>query len=108
MLKQDFDSLLPALKAVYAGQNVFGNEIITKLPNLLGRTGKAKMIRQYGISDKELEIIKKIAEGLSNREIAEQLFLSEGTIRNNISTILDKLNLRDRTQLAIFYYKNIK
>ncbi|NLC18869.1 MAG: response regulator transcription factor [Clostridiales bacterium] len=108
MLKQDFDSLLPALKAVYAGQNVFGNEIITKLPNLLGRTGEAKMIRQYGISDKELEIIKKIAEGLSNREIAEQLFLSEGTIRNNISTILDKLNLRDRTQLAIFYYKNIK
>lgn len=108
MLKQEFDSLLPALKAVYAGQNVFGNEIITKLPNLLGRTGEAKMIRQYGISDKELEIIKKIAEGLSNREIAEQLFLSEGTIRNNISTILDKLNLRDRTQLAIFYYKNIK
>ena len=108
MLKQDFESLLPALKAVYAGQNVFGNEIVTKLPNLLGRADKVRTTDQYGISDKELEIIKKIAEGLSNREIAEQLFLSEGTIRNNISTILDKLNLRDRTQLAIFYYKNIK
>lgn len=107
MLKQDFESLLPALKAVYAGQNVFGNEIVTKLPNLLGRADKVRTTDQYGISDKELEIIKKIAEGLSNREIAEQLFLSEGTIRNNISTILDKLNLRDRTQLAIFYYKNI-
>ena len=41
-----------------------------------------------------------------NREIAEKLYLSEGTVRNYISTILDKLKLRDRTQLAVFYYKN--
>jgi len=108
MLKQDYESLLPALKAVYAGQNVFGNEIITKLPNLMGRTGESRQYDRYGITDKELEIISKIAEGLSNKEIAQQLFLSEGTIRNNISTILDKLNLRDRTQLAIFYYKNLR
>lgn len=108
MLKQDYESLLPALKAVYAGQNVFGNEIITKLPNLMGRTGESRQYDSYGITDKELEIISKIAEGLSNKEIAQQLFLSEGTIRNNISTILDKLNLRDRTQLAIFYYKNLR
>jgi len=107
LLKQDYESLIPALKAVYAGQNVFGNEIVTKLPNLMGRAGKPNISEKYGITEKELEIIKKIAEGLSNKEIAEQLFLSEGTIRNNISTILDKLNLRDRTQLAIFYYKNI-
>ncbi len=108
MLKQDYDSILPALKAVYAGQNVFGNEIITKLPNLIGRSGEHKRIITYGITEKELELIKKIADGFSNKEIAEQLFLSEGTVRNNISTILEKLELRDRTQLAIFYYKNLK
>ena len=45
-------------------------------------------------------------DGLNNKEIAEKLYLSEGTIRNYISIILDKLNLRNRTQLAIFYYKN--
>lgn len=47
-----------------------------------------------------------VAEGLSNKEIAEKLFLSEGTVRNYISTILSKLGLRDRTNLAIFYYRN--
>ena len=107
MLKQDYDSILPALKAVYAGQNVFGNEIITKLPHLIGRANEQKKLHTYGNTEKELEHITKIADGLSNKEIAEQLFLSEGTVRNNISTILEKLELRDRTQLAVFYYKNI-
>ena len=60
----------------------------------------------YDISEKEQGIIELVAEGLSNREIAEKLYLSEGTVRNYISTILDKLKLRDRTQLAVFYYKN--
>lgn len=108
MLKQDYESILPALKAVYAGQNVFGNDIITKLPHLIGKVSDQKNIHTYGITEKELEIITRIADGLSNKEIAELLFLSEGTVRNNISTILEKLELRDRTQLAIFYYKNLK
>lgn len=47
-----------------------------------------------------------MAEGFNNKEIAEALFLSEGTVRNYISTVLEKLDLRDRTQLAIYYYKN--
>ena len=63
--------------------------------------------RQYDISEKEQAIIKLVAEGLSNKEISEKLFLSEGTVRNYISAVLEKLALRDRTQLAVFYYKNI-
>lgn len=108
MMKQNYDSILPALKAVYMGQNVYDNEIITKLPKLIGKTPEAKGLDTYGITEKEFEIIIKISDGLSNKEISEQLFLSEGTIRNNISTILEKLNLRDRTQIAVFYYKNIR
>ena len=62
----------------------------------------------YGIVEKEQEIIEQVAKGLSNKEIASLLYLSEGTVRNYISTILEKLSLRDRTQLAIFYYTNIQ
>ncbi len=106
MLKQDFESILPALNAVYKGQNVYGNEIITKLPGLLQQPSSQINTANYGITEKEYEIICKIADGLSNKEIAELLFLSEGTVRNYISLILEKLSLRDRTQIAIFYYKN--
>lgn len=108
MLKQNFESILPALKAVFAGQNVYGSEIITKLPRLIGKTHEQKSLESIGITEKEYDIISKIADGLSNKEISEQLYLSEGTVRNNISTILEKLELRDRTQLAVYYYKNIK
>lgn len=59
-----------------------------------------------GITDKEFEIIRLVADGLSNKEIADKLCLSDGTVRNYISLVLDKLKLRDRTQLAVFYYKN--
>jgi len=106
MLKQDFESIVTALHAVYKGQNVYGNEIITKLPSLLTNSGLNNNYADYDITDKEYEIIRKIAEGFSNREISEELFLSEGTVRNYISIILEKLALRDRTQIAIFYYKN--
>lgn len=61
---------------------------------------------EYGITEKEYELITYVAQGLSNREIAEKMFLGEGTIRNYLSIILEKLQLRDRTQLAIFYYQN--
>ncbi|HHU71070.1 MAG TPA: response regulator transcription factor [Clostridiales bacterium] len=107
MLKQNYESIVPSIKAVYAGQNVFGDEIITKIPKLISKQGPSRTLDKLPISHREQDIIVKIAEGLSNKEISETLFLSEGTIRNNISTILEKLNLRDRTQIAIFYYKNI-
>ena len=106
MLKQDFDSIVSALHAVNKGQNVYGNEIITKLPNLLHQSNPAANYSAMGITEKEYEIICKIADGLSNKEISDLLFLSEGTVRNYISLILEKLSLRDRTQIAIFYYKN--
>jgi len=107
MLKQNYESIIPSIKAVYMGQNVYGNEIITKLPNLMTKTEKINSLSHLGITEREFEIIKKIADGLSNKEISEALYLSEGTVRNNISNILDKLGLRDRTQIAVYYYKNL-
>ena len=105
ILKQNFESIIPALKAVYAGQSVFGEDIVAKIPHFLNESRKADL-SCYNISEKESEIIRLIAEGLSNKEIAGRLYLSEGTVRNSISVIMEKLSFKRRTQLAIFYYKN--
>lgn len=107
ILKQDFESICPALETVMNGQTVFGSDVASKLPELL--TNHISFdFDHYGIVEKEQEIIEQVAKGLSNKEIASLLYLSEGTVRNYISTILEKLSLRDRTQLAIFYYTNIQ
>jgi DNA-binding NarL/FixJ family response regulator len=105
IIKQNFESIVPALKAVYMGQSVFGDDIVSKIPSLINSHSKFDF-SSFGITEKELDIITNVAEGLSNKEIANRLYLSEGTVRNSLSIILEKLGLRDRTQLAIFYYKN--
>ena len=105
LLKQDYGSILPALRAVYFGQTVFGTEIVSKIPDLL-QSSDGFDYKRYGINEREEEIIRLIADGYSNHEIAAELFLSDGTVRNYLSSILDKLDLRDRTQLAVFYYQH--
>ena len=115
IIKQDFDSIVPSLKAVNSGQSVFGNEITEKLPNILIPGHNDESVDKtssfdyeaFGLTNQEYEIIRSIADGLSNKEIADKLFLSEGTVRNYISSILSKLELRDRTNIAIFFYKHI-
>lgn len=126
ILKQDFESIIPALKAVHTGQSVFGDAIVIQLPKLLrsvrngdahdahdseGQRGRDRAnelaldarLTAHGINDREKQVIELVAKGLSNKEIAETLYLSEGTVRNYLSEILSKLELRDRTQLAVFY-----
>ncbi|MEZ3423366.1 MAG: response regulator transcription factor [Lachnospiraceae bacterium] len=105
LLKQDYESILPALEAVYSGQSVFGTEIISKIPGLISSTSKFDYTL-YDINEREINIIELIADGLSNKEISAKLFLSEGTVRNYLSQILEKLGLHNRTQLAVFYYKH--
>lgn len=107
ILKQDFQSIASSLDAVMNGQSVFGTDISSKLPTLLN-AGQSLNYRELGISEKEEEIISLVALGLNNREIADKLYLSLGTVRNYLSSILDKLDLRDRTQLAVFHYSGIR
>lgn len=106
LLKQDYNSIIPALKAIYSGQTVYGSEITAKLPGLL-TSQKSFPWEDYHIGPRELEVIDLVAQGLSNKEIARKLYLSEGTVRNYLSAILEKLELRDRTQLAVFYLRNL-
>lgn len=105
LLKQDYNSIIPAIKAVCTGQSVFGTEIVSRIPGLLEQEHRFNY-KDYEISEREYEIITLVAQGLSNKEIAGTLHLSEGTVRNYLSGVLDKLQLRDRTQLAVFYYQH--
>ncbi len=100
LLKQNVDSLVPSLNAVLAGNTVLDAEI---LPSLRLKTPAAAL--SDDLTEREKEILAYVAEGLNNKEIAAHLYLSEGTVRNYVSQLLEKLNLRDRTQLAIYYYR---
>lgn len=102
-----YDSLHEAIRSVYLGNAVMQPEL---LPKLLIKEedvfDREKIMHETALTERELNIIEEIANGLSNKEISEKLFLTEGTIKNNITTILSKLSLRDRTQIAIYAFKN--
>jgi DNA-binding NarL/FixJ family response regulator len=118
LLKQDYTSLLVSLRAALNGQSVFGGAVVNKLPEIMQKAGEESMAytgdvagstfdyKAHDITEKEYQVIQLVSEGYSNKEIAERIFLSEGTVRNYLSQILEKLELRDRTQLAIFYIRH--
>lgn len=107
LLKQNIEAIVPSIKAVSNGQSVFDDRIINRLPKLLQKnTAHSKVF--LALNDREQSILLLVSEDLNNKEIGSKLFLSEGTVRNYISDLLEKLELRDRTQLAIFYYKTIQ
>ncbi len=105
LLKQNFDSILPALRVVQSGQSVFGEDVLSNLSLTQARQETVPDLSSYGLTKREESILLLISEGLSNKEIAEKQYISEGTVRNSISLLLEKLQLRSRTQLAIFYLK---
>lgn len=114
------DRIIAGIKTVAEGNMLINPEVARKLAGFLqpltGQSNRqvsgqlnqptGKSLLQYGLTQAEQTIVLKIADGLSNKEIAQELFLSEGTIKNYITEILGKLALRDRTQIAIFYLKN--
>ncbi|MCR5594009.1 MAG: response regulator transcription factor [Saccharofermentans sp.] len=107
ILKQDCEGIATCVRAVMDGKTVFAGKVVEKLPELLNRKERFDY-SEFDIGAKEQEMIELVAEGLSNKEIASKMYLSEGTVRNMMSSVLSKLDLRDRTQLACFYYQRIK
>ena len=99
------EHLKQMIKSVYNGTGVMEENILeslTKGGDLITGNG-ADGFDESGFSPRELEIIKAVADGLSNKEIAEKLFISEGTVKNYITTILSKEGLSHRTALAVYY-----
>ena len=102
------DELEEAIKTVYSGRAMINPDIATKVVMLFNQMANQNLKVEVDkkteahITKTEWKVIEQVEQGASNKEIAKNLNLSEGTVRNYISTILDKLDLRDRTQLAIW------
>ncbi len=101
LIKQDVKSVAPAMLAVMAGQIVLGSRVLDTLQLPGNEAGSGRQQLSDALSERERDIAELVSQGLDNRDISHQLFLSEGTVRNRISGILDKLGMANRTQLAV-------
>lgn len=102
------DGLVDAIETVHSGRAMINPDVAAKVVRLFSQMAKGDYtikVEENAVAEltkAEWKIIREVEKGSSNKEIAEELFLSEGTVRNYLSTILNKLQLRDRTQLAIW------
>jgi DNA-binding NarL/FixJ family response regulator len=98
------EELAFAIRAVHKGYAQLGPGIVKKLLSQVPPPVSTQPLPSglMELTPREKEVLRLIATGASNREIAQQLFISEGTVKNHVTNILNRLNLRDRTQAAIF------
>ncbi len=124
LIKEQAATIAPALRSIMDGQIVLGDEVVERVPYAITQNNGVVLSTSHdthavmpastsmgatissALTDRELKIVELIAEGLDNKAIASALFVSEGTVRNHISDVLSKLNLKNRTQLAIHYWKS--
>ncbi|MCZ8542467.1 response regulator transcription factor [Psychrobacillus psychrodurans] len=91
--------LAAGIRVVHAGGTLITQEMASKMIKSMNNNSSTKS-NEYGLSTREIEVLHKLALGLRNQDIAEALFLSEGTIKNYISTIYSKLNVSGRREAA--------
>ena len=101
--EMDNEQIINSIKAVAGGINVFCDNIFRSIKK---ETSVPQDSRSFNLTEREKDFLRLICDGCDNKEIASKLFLAEGTVRNGISKLLEKLNLKDRTQLAVFAIKN--
>lgn len=93
--------LVEALDAASRGESVLQPSVAAKVIARVARMPEAAPAPEHPLSDREVEVVRLLADGRSNREIADALFLAEGTVKNLVTSVLSKLQVRDRTQAAI-------
>jgi DNA-binding NarL/FixJ family response regulator len=98
--------LATAIRTLHQGHSQLGPTIASKVFAQMNQP-PATIDSSYHFSDRESEIIALLGQGLNNREIAQQLHLTEGTVKNHISRILSEMGMRDRTQVALWAQKNL-
>ena len=101
--------LINAVRVIAAGEALLAPSVTRRLIDDVARRRRAGNLRPEAVSSltvRELDVLRQVARGLSNSEIAEELFLSEQTIKTHVGRILAKLEIRDRTQAVVFAYEN--
>jgi two-component system, NarL family, response regulator DegU len=105
----DSPTLYEAIRTVARGdayiQPCLLSTLLTEFRHFLSEEKQLVLPEQLGLTNREFEIVSHIACGSSNKEIAEQLFISEKTVKNHVSNILRKMELEDRTQVAVYAYR---
>lgn len=101
--EMDNAQIINSVKAVAGGINVFCDNVFQSIRK---EQTAPKSPESFDLTEREVDFLRLICEGCDNKEIAAQLYLAEGTVRNGISRLLEKLKLKDRTQLAVFAIKN--
>lgn len=98
------DKIKEAIRVVHSGNMVMQDGVMDKVMKSMVIDKSSKLDKGL-FTEREIDIMAAVAEGLSNKEVATKLFISEGTVKNYISSILDKTDLNHRTQIAIYYLK---
>lgn len=99
------EKIILSVKNVYEGISVFGQSIMSTLRKKMNQTKESSAL-DVSFTTRELDVIKLVAMGYDNKEIADELCLAEGTVRNQVSHLLEKIGLKDRTQLAVYAVKH--
>ena len=105
LLKEiSIEEVAGAIRAVITGQSLISPSMASKLLaefNTLARAAEEK-VQVPKLTDRELQVLKLVAQGLSNREVAGQLFISENTVKNHVRNILEKLHLHSRMEAVVY------
>lgn len=102
------EQLAAAIRAACCGSAQIGMTVVSKILSHIKLSGVAnKAQHQKMFTARELEVLQLVGQGKSNKEIAQTLYITEGTVKNHITRILTQLNLRDRTQAALWAQENL-
>lgn len=110
ILKESEDAkVIAAVKSVYQGISVFGDSVYGRMrqqfQSLQWQNKREDIQEEIDFTGRERDVLRLVAQGYDNKEIASELFLAEGTVRNLVSRLLEKTGRKDRTQLAVYAVK---
>lgn len=94
------DAILGAIEQIMGGRNVIDGRVMNRLAEIMSSTAKKEALPD-SITEREKEVCTLLAQGLTNRQIADKLYISEGTVKNYISSIYDKTGIHDRAKLIV-------